>query len=120
MSARPWPVELTFDAALRVLNIAFDDGRRFAIAYELLRVASPSAEVRGHNPAEAKLVAGKRNVSVTEAQPVGRYAVRIIFDDGHDSGLFSWDYLYELGRTSDKRMSDYANALHAAGLQREP
>ena len=79
---------------------AFDDGKRYSIPFETLRVESPSAEVQGHGPGEKRLVTGKENVLVTDAEPVGRYAVRLVFDDGHDSGLFTWDYLYALGESA--------------------
>ena len=96
---RPWPIALNFSKGARRLEIAFDDGASFAIPYETLRVESPSAEVQGHGPGQKRLVTGKENVLVTQAEPVGRYAVRLVFDDGHDSGIFSWDYLYALGRS---------------------
>jgi DUF971 family protein len=115
---KAWPADLAFDRGAHMLDIAFDDGARFAIPFELLRIASPSAEVRGHRPSEAKLVAGKAKVGVTRAEPVGRYAVRIVFDDGHDSGLFSWELLYELGRDRDAKMAEYVAALNKAGLKR--
>jgi DUF971 family protein len=115
---KAWPTDLTFDRGAHVLDIAFDDGARFAIPFELLRVASPSAEVRGHRPSEAKLVTGKAKVGVTRAEPVGRYAVRIVFDDSHDSGLYSWELLYELGRDRDKKMAEYVEALTKAGAER--
>ncbi|MGE3301656.1 MAG: gamma-butyrobetaine hydroxylase-like domain-containing protein [Hyphomonadaceae bacterium] len=118
-AGRPWPMDLEFSADDRALKIAFDDGARFAIPYELLRVASPSAEVRGHRAQDAKLVSGKKNVGVSRAEPVGRYAVRIVFDDGHDSGLYAWDLLYELGRDGDRRLRDYFDQLEKAGLRRE-
>jgi DUF971 family protein len=117
-STRPWPADLAFDRAAKALVISFDDGARFSIPFELLRVYSPSAEVRGHRPSEAKLVSGKQNVGVAKAEPVGRYAVRIGFDDGHDSGLFSWDLLYDLGRNQDKRMRNYLAKLTEAGASR--
>lgn len=107
MSADPWPTALTFNRAAKKLNIAFDDGAAFEIPFELLRVYSPSAEVRGHRESERKIVLGKENVGVTRAEPVGRYAVRIVFDDGHDSGLYSWSLLYELGRDREKKSQDY-------------
>jgi DUF971 family protein len=102
-----WPKDLAFDKSAKELRIAFDDGAAFAIPYELLRVESPSAEARGHGGQDRPIIRGKHNVSVTDAKPVGRYAVRIIFDDGHDSGLYSWAFLYELGRDRDKRDADY-------------
>ncbi|MEO1040239.1 MAG: DUF971 domain-containing protein [Pseudomonadota bacterium] len=115
---RPWPVELVFKRAKRALRIAYDDGARFDIPFELLRVESPSAEVQGHSPNQKKLVAGKRKVQIIEAEPVGRYAVRLQFDDGHGSGLYSWDYLRTLGEEQDTLMSDYQARLKAAGLKR--
>ena len=107
MNAPPWPSDLTFNRAAKSLHIAFDDGAVFDIPFELLRVYSPSAEVRGHRESERKLVEGKSDVGVTRAEPVGRYAVRIVFDDGHDSGLYSWTLLYELGRDRDKKTNEY-------------
>lgn len=98
--ARPWPEQLRFSRSDKALHVAFDDGKRFAIPFETLRVESPSAEVQGHGPGEKRLVTGKENVLVTAAEPVGRYAVRLVFDDGHDSGLFTWDYLYALGESA--------------------
>jgi DUF971 family protein len=117
-ASRPWPSDLAFDREAKALVISFDDGARFTIPFELLRVYSPSAEVRGHRPSDAKLISGKQNVGVAKAEPVGRYAVRIGFDDGHDSGLFSWDFLYDLGRNQDKRMRDYLAKLAEAGASR--
>ncbi|MEA1940944.1 MAG: DUF971 domain-containing protein [Pseudomonadota bacterium] len=98
--SRPWPEELRFSKADKALHVTFDDGKRYAIPFETLRVESPSAEVQGHGPGEKKHVTGKENVLVTDAEPVGRYAVRLVFDDGHDSGLFTWDYLYALGESA--------------------
>jgi DUF971 family protein len=98
--ARPWPEQLRFSKADKALHVTFDDGKRYSIAFETLRVESPSAEVQGHGPGEKRIVTGKENVLVTNAEPVGRYAVRLVFDDGHDSGLFTWDYLYALGESA--------------------
>ena len=98
--ARAWPEELRFTAADKALHVRFDDGAQFDIPFETLRVESPSAEVQGHRPGEKKIVTGKQDVRVTRAEPVGRYAVRLVFDDGHDSGLFTWDYLYALGQSA--------------------
>lgn len=98
--SRPWPQALNFSSGRKVLDIQFDDGRRFSIPFETLRVESPSAEVQGHGPGQKKTVTGKVNVLITQADPVGRYAVRLVFDDGHDSGIFTWDYLYALGEAS--------------------
>ena len=116
MSDRPWPKRLSFKGSDRVLDIAFEDGAQFAIPFELLRVESPSAEVQGHAPDQKKLVAGKSGVRVTAADPVGRYAVRLSFDDGHDSGIYSWDYLHVLGENADAMMQAYRERLKAAGL----
>lgn len=98
--SRPWPTSLTFSRSAKALEVAFDDGAAFAIPFETLRVESPSAEVQGHGPGEKKTVTGKQDVLVTAAEPVGRYAVRLTFDDGHDSGIFTWDYLYALGESA--------------------
>lgn len=114
----PWPVKLAFRASERVLDIQFDDGETLSIPFELLRVESPSAEVQGHAAHQKKLVAEKRRVQVTGAEPVGRYAVRLTFDDGHDSGIYSWRYLRELGESQQERMDEYARRLKAAGLSR--
>lgn len=98
--SRPWPTSLTFSRSAKALQVAFDDGAVFAIPFETLRVESPSAEVQGHGPGEKRTVTGKQDVLVTAAEPVGRYAVRLTFDDGHDSGIFTWDYLYALGESA--------------------
>jgi DUF971 family protein len=119
MSA-PWPTDLVFDRAAKSLRIAFDDGAAFDIPFELLRVESPSAENKGHGPATAPPpVTGKANVGVTRADPVGRYAVRISFSDGHDTGLYSWDLLYELGRDKEAKMRAYRETLRLRGLRDE-
>ncbi|MCU0881699.1 MAG: gamma-butyrobetaine hydroxylase-like domain-containing protein [Hyphomonadaceae bacterium] len=93
----PWPLELVFQRSARVLDVTFDDGARFAIPFELLRVESPSAEVQGHSAAQKITLTGKERVGVLRTEPVGRYAVRIIFDDGHNSGLYTWPWIYRLG-----------------------
>ena len=111
MNARPWPVELRLDPTKTTLTVAFDSGARFALAAEYLRVESPSAEVQGHGSGEKQIVPGKRQVKVAALEPVGNYAVRIRFDDGHDTGLFTWDYLLELGRKHDTKWETYLNAL---------
>jgi DUF971 family protein len=113
-SPRPWPTDLEFVREIHALRIAFDDGAKFEIPFELLRVESPSAESRGHGAGEGTLVLGKAHVGVVRAEPVGRYAVRIIFDDGHETGLYSWDLLYMLGRERDVRLDRY-RARVAAG-----
>lgn len=98
--AGPWPVRLTFQTGAKRLRAEYDDGAVFEIPFELLRVESPSAEVQGHGPGQKKTVTGKQNVQVAAAEPVGRYAVRLTFDDGHDSGIYSWDYLRALGEAA--------------------
>lgn len=107
MSATGWPSELVFDRAAKTLRITFEDGARYSIPFELLRVESPSAEVRGHGAGPLPAIRGKETIGVTAAEPVGRYAVRIVFDDGHDSGLYSWDFLYDLGRNANARMAQH-------------
>ena len=113
MSA-PWPVKLAFRKGEKRLAITFEDGSAFKIPYELLRVESPSAEVQGHHPDQKQLVTGKADVDVLEAEPVGRYAVRLKFDDGHSSGIFSWSYLHELGENADQLMAEYRDRVRAA------
>ena len=108
--ARPWPTELRLDKAKSTLSIAFDTGETFALPAEFLRVESPSAEVQGHGQAQKQIVVGKENVRVAALEPVGNYAVRIVFDDGHDTGLFSWEYLHELGRERAQRWQAYLKA----------
>ncbi|NHZ33738.1 gamma-butyrobetaine hydroxylase-like domain-containing protein [Massilia rubra] len=118
------PTALTVHQKSRVLDIAFDDGSSFSIPFELLRVYSPSAEVRGHGQGQEVLQLGKRNVGVTALEPVGNYAVQPTFSDGHNTGLFSWDYLYKLGNEQAALWADYMARLHAAGFDgdagREP
>lgn len=116
----PLAQEIRLNRAERLLTVAFDDGARFALPAEYLRVESPSAEVQGHSPAQKQTVAGKRSVGITAIEPVGNYAVRLVFDDGHDTGIFSWDYLHELGREKDERWRAYTEALAAKGLSRDP
>lgn len=119
MSApRPWPQELTFEREARRLRIRFDNGEAYELPFELLRIESPSAEERGHGPAQ-RTIGGKRLVGVTAAEPVGRYGVRIVFDDGHASGLFTWDYLRDLGKARDSKMRAYLERLAKAGLTRD-
>ncbi len=112
------PTEITLHSKSRVLEIAFEDGARFELSCELLRVFSPSAEVRGHGPGQEVLQAGKEGVNITAVEPVGNYAVRLVFDDGHDSGLYAFDYLYHLGRHRDAMWRDYLDALERAGRGR--
>ncbi len=108
-----WPTELRLNSARDTLSIAFEDGTRFALRAEYLRVESPSAEVRGHGGGPKQIVRGKGNIKITALEPVGNYAVRIIFDDGHDSGLYSWDFLANLGRTHDATWAQYLRARDA-------
>jgi DUF971 family protein len=114
------PTEIRLDRATRVLHVSFEDGTTYALPAEYLRVESPSAEVQGHNPGQKKTVAGRRHVGILAIEPVGHYAVRLTFDDLHDSGIFSWDYLAELGREQDRRWPAYLNALASRGLSRDP
>jgi DUF971 family protein len=117
-AAKPWPTELRLDAAKQVLSVSFDTGERYALRAEYLRVESPSAEVQGHGGDRKKTVGGKRDVTIARLEPVGNYAVRIVFDDGHDTGLFSWDYLHELGRDEQAKWDAYIRALRVGGLHR--
>jgi DUF971 family protein len=114
----PWPSELKVDKDRRLLTIAFDDGADFSLPAELLRVMSPSAEVQGHSPEERVTVPGKKAVRILRVEPVGNYAARIVFDDGHDTGLFTWAYLRELGENSEARWQDYLAELAAKRLAR--
>ena len=116
----PWPVEIRLKRAEKLLEVDFDDGRSFRYPAEFLRVESPSAEVQGHGPGQKTLVAGRAHVGILELEPVGNYAVRIEFDDLHDTGIFSWRYLYELGLEQEARWRRYLEALERAGLSREP
>ena len=116
----PSPTEIRLDKATQVLEVAFDDGTRFSLPAEYLRVESPSAEVQGHGPGQKQIVAGRRHVGIIDIEPVGNYAVRLLFDDLHDTGIYSWEYLHELGAERDRRWQDYLNALAAQGLRREP
>jgi DUF971 family protein len=115
----PWPVDLNFDRAAKALQISFDDGAAFDIPFELLRIESPSAENKGHGPNPPPPPKGKANVGVTRAEPVGRYAVRIVFDDGHDTGLYSWELLYDLGAHKEEKLRVYRETLQARGLRDE-
>jgi DUF971 family protein len=114
----PWPSELKVDKDRRLLTIAFDDGADFSLPAELLRVMSPSAEVQGHSPEERVTVPGKRAVRILRVEPVGNYAARIVFDDGHNTGLFTWAYLRELGENKEARWQDYLAELAAKRLTR--
>ena len=114
----PRPTGLTLHRASHVLEVAFDSGEVFRLPAEYLRVNSPSAEVQGHAPSQKVLVAGKRNVNIAAIEPVGHYAVLLRFDDGHDTGIFSWSTLYSLGRQQADSWDEYLAALEAAGLSR--
>jgi DUF971 family protein len=115
-----WPVELRLKRAEKSLEVEFDDGIRFRLPAEYLRVESPSAEVQGHGPGQKTLVHGRAHVAIIGLEPIGNYAVRIVFDDLHDTGIYSWNYLYQLGVEHDRRWRDYLEALSANGLRREP
>ena len=115
----PKPVAMTLHGKSHVLEIAFSDGREFRIPFELMRIYSPSAEVQGHGPGQEVLQTGKREVGIVDLQSVGNYAVQPTFSDGHDSGIFSWDYLYFLGSEQDKLWLDYERRLAEAGVDRD-
>ena len=116
----PIPTEIKLHQESRMLEIAFTDGTHFKLSYEYLRVNSPSAEVRGHGPGEDVLQVGKKDVTITNVEPVGNYAVGFTFSDGHDSGIYSWDYLYRLGADYDHLWQQYVDRMAAAGASREP
>jgi DUF971 family protein len=115
----PWPTELRLRKDRRALTVTFDGGESFDLAAEYLRVRSPSAEVQGHSPSERRTVSGKQDVQILELLPVGNYAVRLVFDDMHSTGIFSWEYLFELGRNREKYWSDYLGELKEKSLSRE-
>ncbi len=114
------PVEIRHKQADRLLEIDFDDGACFRLPAEMLRVESPSAEVQGHGPGQKQIVAGRRHVGILDIEPVGNYAIRIRFDDLHDTGIYTWQYLYELGENQERIWQDYLDALAAGGLSRDP
>jgi DUF971 family protein len=114
----PWPTELRLHKDRRTLTISFDSGERYDLAAEYLRVRSPSAEVQGHSPDERKTVAGKKNVAILEVKPIGNYAVRLVFDDMHSTGIYSWDYLRELGSNHEAYWQDYLDEVSGKGLER--
>ena len=116
--ASPWPTDIRLKRKERVVEVEFDDGARFRLPAELLRVESPSAEVQGHGAGQKKTVPGKANVAITALEPVGNYALRIVFDDGHDTGLYVWDYLRDLGENQEERFQSYLDELAAKGLTR--
>ncbi len=115
----PWPTEITLHQASRRLDVAFNDGQQYQFPIEYLRVYSPSAEVRGHGPGQETLQTGKRHVSIKEIIPVGSYAIQICFSDGHDTGIFSWDYLKDLGVNQEEYWATYLNRMEANGASRE-
>lgn len=115
----PQPTGLTVRKQSRVLEVEFDDGAAFSLPFELLRVCSPSAEVRGHGPGQETLQTGQRNVEIAAIDPVGNYAVKLAFSDGHDTGIFSWEYLHHLGSNQGALWEDYLRRLEAAGFTRE-
>jgi DUF971 family protein len=117
--ATPWPTELRVDGARSVLSVTFDNGEHFSLPAEYLRVESPSAEVQGHSAAQKQTIAGKRHVKIVSIEPVGNYAARVIFDDSHDTGLYSWDYLHALGRDQNAKWAAYLSALRKTGGKRE-
>jgi DUF971 family protein len=115
----PLPTDIVLHTQSRVLEVAFDNGARYRFGFEFLRVFSPSAEVRGHGKGQETLQTGKRDVQLTQVEPVGNYAVKLVFSDGHDSGLYSWDYLVEIGEQQDALWADYLERLAAAGASRD-
>jgi len=118
MSER-WPTEIRLSGDKRILTVAFDGGGRFELPAEYLRVSSPSAEVQGHSPAERKVLGGKRDVAILSVEPIGNYAVKLFFDDMHDTGIYGWDYLFDLGREYRNRWSTYLRELDERGLTRD-
>lgn len=120
MKNRARPVEIKLHKSSKVLEISYDDGKSFNLPCEYLRVFSPSAEVQGHGPGQEKLQTGKKFVNIDEIKPMGNYAVNLVFDDEHDSGIFSWELLYELGEKQESNWQEYLDKLEAAGASREP
>ena len=116
----PRPVEIKLHQKSRVLEISFDDGHSYRLSCEYLRVYSPSAEVRGHGPGQEVVQEGKKDVEIAAIEPVGNYAVKLVFSDGHDTGLYSWDYLYSLGENQPRLWQQYLEKLALAGVYREP
>ncbi|HMO28717.1 DUF971 domain-containing protein [Enterovirga sp.] len=118
--SQPWPVEIRLVRDKKALHVAFEDGRAATLPAELLRVESPSAEVQGHGPGERKLVAGKRDVAIASIEPIGNYAVRLVFDDGHSTGIYGWTLLAKLAEDPAARLAGYHRELAAAGLSSAP
>jgi DUF971 family protein len=119
MTSERWPTELRLAKDRRSLRVVFDDGAAFDLPAEYLRVTSPSAEVQGHSPAERKTVPGKRDVEIIGVEPIGNYAVKLVFDDMHDTGIYGWDYLYRLGAEQAQRWQAYLDEVAAKGLSRD-
>ena len=119
-SSQHWPTQVRLRKAEKLLEVTYDDGSAFALPAELLRVESPSAEVQGHIPDQKQIVPGQRFVGIMDLEPVGNYAIRIKFDDLHDTGIYSWQYLYHLGLNKDEIWSDYLKNLEEKGLSRDP
>lgn len=115
----PWPTDITADRKAKTLTVAFQTGESFTFPAEYLRVMSPSAEVQGHSPLDRKTVGGKRAVGIVDLEQVGNYALKIIFDDQHDTGMYTWDLLYQLGRDHDALWAEYLAELEAKGLNRD-
>ncbi len=115
-----WPTEIRLKKEEKILEVDFDDGSSFSLPAELLRVESPSAEVQGHNPSQKQTLSGRRHVGIMELEPVGNYAIRIKFDDLHDTGIYSWDLLYHMGEEKDRLWQEYLDALAEKGLSRDP
>lgn len=115
----PHPVSINLHSKSRLLLLEFDDGSNFELSCEFLRVYSPSAEVKGHGPGQQVLLTGKEDVNIAEIEPVGHYAIKLKFDDGHDTGIYSWEYLYDLGKNYERYCQDYSQALKQAGHERK-
>ena len=120
VGSKHWPTEIRYLSEAHSLEVAFDNGVRFSFPAEYLRVESPSAEVQGHGPGQKQIVSGRKHVGIMAVEPVGNYAVRLKFDDLHDTGIYSWAYLYTLGEEQESRWTDYLAALEERGLSREP
>jgi DUF971 family protein len=117
---KPIPTQIELHQKSRVLEIGFSDGKLFSLPYEFLRVYSPSAEVRGHGPGQETLQIGKKDIEINAAEPVGTYAMQLVFSDGHDSGIYSWEYLHSMGINQEKMWQEYLQRMEAAGAKREP
>ena len=119
-STKIWPLEIRVKSNEKILEVDFDDGASFAIVAELLRVESPSAEIQGHGSGQKLTPAGRRHVNILNVEPVGNYAIKISFDDLHDTGIFSWQYLYDLGANQEDLLGSYLDRLNELGLSRDP